>query len=200
MIEWLLDIDRTVFSYINGTLANPVTDFIMPVVTSDNLLRALFALVVIAIIVIGRRRYFWLALMAIAVVAVTDQASSALLKPLFARPRPCHSMTVHLLVDCGSGYSFPSSHAANLFGQALFFGLLYKKYLPYALACAFLVGISRIWVGVHYPLDMIGGMILGSLTGTIAAWVCIKWKLVPNLSPKPNPEVFSRNEGQNLSG
>ena len=200
MIDRILEIDRAAFTLINGTLANPVTDFFMPVITGDNLLRAMFAIVVLAILIVGRRRYLWLALLAIAVVTVTDQASSALIKPLLARPRPCHSMTVHLLVDCGSGYSFPSSHAANLFGQALFFGLLFRKYLPYALAFASLVGISRIWVGVHYPLDMVGGMILGSLAGTIAAWVCIRWKLVSNLSPKPISEVYSRNEGQNLSG
>lgn len=200
MLDRLLDIDRALFAFINGTLANSVTDFIMPIITSDNLLRVLFALGVIALLVFGRKRFIWVAVIAIAVLAITDQAASALLKPLFARPRPCHVMAVHLLVNCGKGYSFPSSHAANLFGQALFFGILYKKYLPYTLAFAFLVGVSRIWVGVHYPLDMVGGMILGSLTGALAAWVYIKWNLGKNLKSKPFSEVCSRNEGQNLSG
>jgi len=200
MLDRLLEIDRALFAFINGTLANPVTDFIMPIVTSDDLLRVLFALGIIALLVFGRKRFIWVAVIAIAVLTITDQAASALLKPLFGRPRPCHVMAVHLLVNCGKGYSFPSSHAANLFGQALFFGLLYKKWLPYALAFAFLVGVSRIWVGVHYPLDMIGGMILGSLTGAIVAGVYIKWNLGTNLKSKPFSEVCSRNEGQNLSG
>jgi undecaprenyl-diphosphatase len=101
------------------------------------------------------------------VVVLTDQGSSALLKPLFSRPRPCHLGEVHLLVRCGAGLSFPSSHAANLFGQALFFGLWRKKYLPYFLSFAFLVGISRIFVGVHYPLDVLGGMFLGAIVGAV---------------------------------
>ena len=65
------------------------------------------------------------------IYCIVVSSSDAFLKPLFERLRPCKVMDVHLLVGCGAGYSFPSSHAANIFGQALFFGLLYRPIFKY---------------------------------------------------------------------
>jgi len=171
MLEWLLQVDRAAFLFINGSLANPVTDWIMPVITNDNFLRGIYVLGLLAILAVGRKRAIWVVLFSAVTVALTDQSSSALLKPLFGRLRPCQVMSVHLLVRCGAGFSFPSSHAVNLFGQALFVGLLYKKYLPYLIAFAFLVGASRAFVGVHYPLDVLGGMALGTAEGAAMVWL-----------------------------
>jgi undecaprenyl-diphosphatase len=171
MLEWLINIDQTAFLFINQTLANSVTDLIMPLVTNDMFLRVIYGLALICLLYFGRKRLLWVVFFSMLVVAVTDQSSSAFLKPLLARPRPCQVMNVHLLVGCGAGFSFPSSHAANLFGQALFFGILYRKYLPYLISFAFLIGISRIFVGVHYPMDVIGGVLLGSLEGLLLAWI-----------------------------
>jgi undecaprenyl-diphosphatase len=176
MLEWLLTLDRSVFLFINRGLANPVTDLIMPVITNDNFLRLLYGLLVLALVIFGRRRFLWAILFSIVVVTLTDQSSASLLKPLIGRLRPCKIMEVHLLVGCGSGYSFPSSHAANLFGQALFWGLLCRKYLWPEVAFALLVGLSRIFVGVHYPLDVVGGMILGALQGAALAWLYLSLK------------------------
>lgn len=168
MLEWIKNFDHAIFLFINTQLANPVTDAVMPIITHDDLLRLLYGAALIAMLIFGRQRFIWVVIFSALVVALTDQSSSAWLKPAFERLRPCKVMEVHLLVGCGAGYSFPSSHATNLFGQAVFFGLLYKKYLPYLLGFAFLVSVSRIFVGVHYPLDMIGGMILGTMIGWVA--------------------------------
>jgi undecaprenyl-diphosphatase len=202
MLDWIQNADRAVFLFINGALANPITDAMMPVVTNDNLLRLAYGLVVIAILTFGRKRFFWVAVFSAIVVVLTDQSASALLKPAIGRLRPCKVMDVHLLVGCGSGFSFPSSHAANLFGQAVFFGLLFKKYLPYTLGFAFLIGVSRIFVGVHYPVDVLGGLILGSLEGWLAAWIL--WRLNDCNLLKPSPvltvSLFSRkNTGRGNS-
>ncbi len=176
MLEWLLTLDRSVFLFINRGLANPVTDLIMPVITNDNFLRVLFVLLILAAATFGRKRFVWIILFSIVVVTLTDQSSASLFKPLIGRLRPCKLMEVHLLVSCGSGFSFPSSHAANLFGQALFWGLLFRKYLWPGIIFAFLVGLSRIFVGVHYPLDVIGGMILGAIQGALLAWLYLYLK------------------------
>lgn len=167
MFDALISADSTLFGFVNGTLANPVTDFIMPIITNDNLLRVLYAMLIIGLLIFGRKKVLVVVGLSILVVILTDQGSSAFLKPLISRPRPCHAGDVHLLVRCGAGFSFPSSHAANLFGQAIFFGLWRKKYLPYSIGFAFLVGVSRIFVGVHYPLDVLCGMILGAVIGAV---------------------------------
>jgi undecaprenyl-diphosphatase len=185
MLEWLLAIDRTVFLFINLTLANPATDFFMPLITNDYFLRIIYGLALVCLLLFGRKRFIWVVVFSVVVVALTDQSSSAWLKPFFERLRPCKVMQVHLLVGCGSGYAFPSSHAANLFGQAFFFGLLYRKYMIYLFGFGFVVGISRIFVGVHFPLDVLSGAVLGTVEGTIAAWLMIKLCRMGKLKPEP---------------
>jgi undecaprenyl-diphosphatase len=185
MLEWLLKIDHTVFGFVNQSLANPVTDFIMPVITNDWFLRILFGLILVALLVFGGRRFIWVIAFSLVAVVLTDQSCNAWLKPLFGRIRPCRLMNVHLLVSCGPAFSFPSSHAANLFGQAVFFGLLFKKYLPYSLGFAFLIGASRVFVGVHYPLDVAGGMLLGGIIGTAVAGIMWHLEKMGKLKPAP---------------
>jgi len=174
MIESLWSADRTLFTFINQTLANGFFDAVMPVLTNDWFLRLAYAAIIIALLVRKKGQVAWVVLFSMAVLAVTDAGSSAVLKPWFARPRPCHILDVHLLVRCGAGFSFPSSHAANLFGQALFFGLLYPRGRWYYIAIASLVGLSRISVGVHYPADILGGAALGGLIGAVAAAIILR--------------------------
>ncbi|MFW9770134.1 MAG: phosphatase PAP2 family protein [Candidatus Thorarchaeota archaeon] len=188
MLDQLLHVDRAVFLFINGSLANPVTDWFMPIVTNDNLLRVTYGVILLLLFGFGRQRLVWPVVFSLVVVALADQTASALLKPWIERLRPCRVMEVRLLVGCGAGYSFPSSHATNLFGQALFFGLLFKKYLPYAFGFAFLVGVSRIFVGVHYPLDVAAGMVIGGGEGAVAAYVL--WKLDRWEKLKPRPLLY----------
>jgi undecaprenyl-diphosphatase len=198
MLEWLLNIDQAVFSFINGSLANPVTDLLIPIITNDNVLRVIYALALVILLVVGRKRFIWVVVFSALAVALTDQSSSAWLKPAFERLRPCQVMDVNLLVGCGAGFSFPSSHAANLFGQAIFFGLLYKKYLPHLLVFAFLVGVSRIFVGVHYPLDIIGGAILGASWGFLAAGILRELYRRNKLRPEPVIHTASDNRHRDI--
>lgn len=170
MLEYLTGIDRTLFLFINVYLANPVTDFIMPVVTSDTLLRVIYGAGIAILLWRGDRRLRWLSLFSAVVLLLTDQVSSNLLKDLIARPRPCLELSqIHLLVDCGVGFSMPSSHAANLFGQAVLFSYHVRAARWYLVLFASLVGLSRIFVGVHYPFDVLAGVMLGFLVGGSAA-------------------------------
>jgi undecaprenyl-diphosphatase len=94
------------------------------------------------------------------------------LKPLFARPRPCHVLEhVRLLVGCGGAYGFPSNHACNFFGTATFFFYFYRKTGWVMFAPAILIGWSRVYVGVHYPSDAVGGALWGILLALFIIFV-----------------------------
>ncbi|MEM6725329.1 MAG: phosphatase PAP2 family protein [Bacteroidota bacterium] len=106
---------------------------------------------------------------------LTDQISSQLIKPMVGRDRPCKEITlndrVEPLVRCGSGKSFPSSHAANHFGIALIIGLGLRRMIPWLIwglgAWAALISICQVFVGVHYPSDVFIGALLGIIIGAI---------------------------------
>ncbi len=170
MLETLIQLDRVVFFFINTTLANPVTDFIMPIITNDWGLRILYALAMFTILVTGNARLRWMVLFSVITLLLTDQIAASYLKPLIGRIRPCHTlMDINLLIGCGGGYSMPSAHAANAFGQALLFCFHYRKAGWYLYTYAALIALSRVFVGVHYPGDILTGAILGSVIGVVAA-------------------------------
>ena len=122
----------------------------------------------------GRRGWFW-CLGFLLTFALADFISASIIKPYFLRIRPCNDPrfadVVQLLVPCGGGNSFPSTHATNHFALAVFaavtLGKKYRAVWPLALSWAALVAYAQIYVGVHYPLDIIFGAILGSLIGFV---------------------------------
>jgi undecaprenyl-diphosphatase len=170
MLEFLINLDTSLFMFFNVTLANPVTDLIMPIITNDWFLRVLYAVAVAALLIFGNARLRWVVLVSVIVIALTDQLSAGLLKPMIGRLRPCHVLDgIHLLVDCGGGKSMPSSHAANSFGQAVLFAMLFPRLRWSLLIFAALVAMSRVMVGVHYPFDILVGAVIGTVIGYIAA-------------------------------
>ncbi|MEW5796015.1 MAG: phosphatase PAP2 family protein [Candidatus Zixiibacteriota bacterium] len=170
MLETLAQLDTRLFLFFNITLANPVTDFVMPIITSDWLLRILYAVAVVLLLIFGNTRMRWLVLFSIVAVALTDQLSAGLLKPAIGRLRPCQVLdNINLLVACGGGKSMPSSHAANSFGQAALFGLVYPRLKWALLMFAALIALSRVFVGVHYPFDILVGAVLGLGVGFVVA-------------------------------
>jgi undecaprenyl-diphosphatase len=172
MISFLIELDKVLFFLFNVYLANPVTNLVMPIITNDNLLRLAFAAMVIVLLLFGNKRTRWLALFSIATLVITDQLSAGLLKGLIARPRPCHVFTdINLLVTCGGGYSMPSSHAANVFGQAFLLSRNIKHIGWPLFIFAILVASSRVFVGVHYPGDVLGGFVIGAVAGLFVSWL-----------------------------
>jgi len=185
MLETLAHLDQTAFLFINVKLANPVTDILMPEITSDWNLRILYTAAIMVLLWKGNRELRWLVLFSILTLALTDQVSSLYLKDWIGRLRPCATLSgVHLLVECGAGKSMPSSHAANCFGQAALFGLLYARARWPLVAFATVVALSRVFVGVHYPGDVLVGTVIGSSIGLIVAAV---FRFLPVSKPKNTP-------------
>lgn len=170
MPAWLDKIDVAFFFIINKTLANPVFDVVMPFLTDKHNFYIPILLTWLALIVIGGKKGRVSAVLIIFVILLSDQASSSWVKPMVGRIRPCNTLdAVRLLVNCTNAFSFTSSHAANMFASAFLFSRFYPRARVYLFSFAAAVAYSRVYVGVHYPLDAIGGALLGMLS----AWLVI---------------------------
>ena len=110
-------------------------------------------------------------------LALVDPATAYLLKPWFARLRPCHALDDVFLPGggCGGLFSFPSNHAVNagaVVGVLLLSPVSWRRQiLPVAVTLAVAVCFSRVWVGVHYPADVVAGLLIGIFSGGSASVV-----------------------------
>jgi len=170
--EW----DQWLFIKINSVLINPVFDVLMPFLRNGTHWAPLYLFLGILAIVNFRSKGGWWILFFIATVALTDMTGTYLFKHNIERLRPCRDpdfyFRVRLLVDaCSGGNSFTSNHAANHFGMATFFFVTFypviKKWAWLAFLWAGLIAYAQIYVGVHYPSDILAGTLIGLLIGTL---------------------------------
>lgn len=170
MLEFLYNIDLSIFHFINSTMANPVFDLIMPIITSVKFWMPIYIVSLALLIWKGGTKGRILALVLIIGIVLSDQTNSNLLKNLFDRVRPCHTVeTARLLIGCPGGLSFPSSHAFNNFCAALIISMFYSDKKWIFLSIAGLIAFTRPYCGVHYPSDILAGAMLGSIMGYILA-------------------------------
>ncbi len=179
MIDFLYSIDVTVFFFINHTIANPVFDWLLPFITDFNKNKLILSIILVFTLYIlwkgGRTGRITIAILVLTII-VSDQLNSSILKNIFGRIRPCRALDgVRMLVDCGGGLSFPSSHAVNNFAGAAVISHFYKSQKWYWFSFASLVAFSRPYVGVHYPSDIIVGGVLGFCIGIIFVKI---WQLI----------------------
>jgi len=184
IFQQIKDIDQALFYQINGVWHHPILDTVLPWTRhSNNWIPLYIGLLGWLIYQVGWKTLKWL-LFALINVGLTDQISSSFFKPFFHRLRPCNDPVLFgktrlLLEQCAGGFSFTSSHAANHFGIAMFifmtWGVTQKKYTRFFFVWAGVIAFAQIYVGVHYPLDIVGGTIIGLISGFTMAKAYIKW-------------------------
>jgi undecaprenyl-diphosphatase len=171
--------DTWLFLKINNTWTNSFLDNVFPWWRDAVTWVPLYLFLLVFILLNFRWKAWPWIVTVILTVVITDQGSN-IIKDLVARPRPCSDDVlapyVHLLLNrCPGSYSFTSNHAANHFGAAF---LLYFTLKPYIKKWAYLffvwaatIAYGQVYVGVHYPLDIIGGTAFGALAGMFTGFI-----------------------------
>jgi membrane-associated phospholipid phosphatase len=180
--QWLGRLDHELFKVVAGAHASWL-DGPLTLARNQYTWIPLYAFV-LYYVVRYQRRYAWqFVLCSLVCFAITDYISASVFKPLFGRLRPCHTPELQMymrdLVGCGGKYSMPSSHASNHFGLASFwyFSIAWmskRKWLwlwPWAL----LVCYAQVYVGKHYPGDILVGAVFGSCVGVLVYVAMKKW-------------------------
>jgi undecaprenyl-diphosphatase len=195
MMEYLLELDKEIFLALNG-FHTPWLDPVMLLITETLVWLPLYLFLIYLIFKIYKQDG-WMVLMGIVItIVLADQITSSFMKPYFARLRPSREPSLESFIHLVNGYKggkfgFASSHAANTFGAATFFFLLFGKrfrWIWILFVWASVVTYSRIYLGVHYPGDIMVGAIVGALAG-LTGFKFFQW--IKKMSDKRK---------QNLSG
>lgn len=196
-MEYLLSLDHVIFLKINAEWTHSLLDRIFPFITDLHKIGWVKIVALAAILVWLFRGRLHAALIILGLgfsLAIADATSYRIIKPMFERPRPPVELAGQAIVrtERWSGYSFPSNHAANMFAAALFLTFIYPSYRFLFFFIAVVIAYSRVYVGVHFPLDVTVGAIVGLISGKIALEIykiMLKTvrKLWPSTSFLPDP-------------
>lgn len=179
MIDQIVHIDQEIFLAINQGLSNPVFDWLLPILRNPYTWAPLYLFLVIFFIKTYGKTGILIVVMTLATFGASDAISSHVIKKTVKRVRPCNDIEfkedVNIRVRCGSGFSFTSSHATNHFALAFFWIVLFRRKWKHAMwlciTWATLISLSQIYVGVHYPFDILCGAILGILIGLTTGYI-----------------------------
>jgi undecaprenyl-diphosphatase len=181
-----------IFRWINEGWSCHAFDRFFSYITDYHHFEILILFLLLVLLLRGGKKGRWVVLALVLTVILTDQISAHVFKGIFDRVRPCNALSGVLTPDDKPGsFSFPSSHATNMGGSMTLLALAYPPWAWLCAVIAFLVGLSRVYLGVHYPSDVLGGWLLGAAIG----WFV--WKIVGKVKvyfqpPQPVPEMVSK--------
>jgi undecaprenyl-diphosphatase len=175
MLDSLINKDIELLLYLNNLGTTQWDGFWLFISNKYSAIPLYFLLLYVTYKHFGLKKTLVAVLFVLVLITLSDQTSN-LFKYGFKRLRPCHNENISHLIRlvgnrCGGLYGYFSAHAANSMAIAVFFGLLLKnklKYLfPVLILWAFVVSCSRIYLGVHYPLDVFTGILIGLIYGSL---------------------------------
>ena len=178
MIEAIKNWDEAAFLWLNSFHSSALDPIVLQLTQTISWI-PLYVLLLYQIYRIDPKNTAWILGGVMLTILLSDQVTSGLMKPYFERLRPCHDPRwegmLHLYGRCGGLYGFVSSHAANTFGLATFLTLKLgkkQKAIAWLFLYALLVSYTRIYLGVHYPLDVFFGAVVGVLAA-VFSWLCV---------------------------
>lgn len=195
LLQQIIHADFFLFKQINGRWTNDFFDHVFLFARQAEIWAPLYLFFLLFVVLNFKSKGWWWACFFIFCVTLTDTISSHILKDAVGRLRPCMDPIlagqVRFLANyCPQSGSFTSSHAANHFGMATFVACTLgreHRYWRWAYAWASLVAYAQVYVGVHFPLDILGGALLGFGAGTLLAGIFNR-KIGPLLFTNPSPE------------
>ena len=174
MQDFFYSLDLAVFYLFNHSLSTPFLDKLFSTITNVNNWYIAYVILLGIVFTKGGVRGKIAVVLVILLIVATDQLGHKVIKEIFQRIRPCNALTdVITPLGCNGTYSFPSNHALNNFAAAMFFTRLFPKFKWILFITASLVALSRVYLGLHYPSDIIGGAILGAAFGYLFAVAAI---------------------------
>lgn len=173
MPEQLLQLDRHLFYFINHDLSNPFFDWLMPLLRNARFWIPLYIFIIGFCIYKYRKVGVIIVLMLAASAGVADFVSASIIKPAIQRVRPCRDpITANAdipRVPCGTGYSFPSTHASDHFAMAAFMSMVFNRRWRWiwwvSMLWAASICFAQVYVSVHFPIDVMGGALFGLIVG-----------------------------------
>jgi undecaprenyl-diphosphatase len=175
MTNFLYSIDLLIFYFFNHTLSCAPLDKFFSIITNVNNWYIAYILLLGISFFKGGRRGKIAVLGILLLILLTDRLNATLVKDIFHRIRPCNALKDAITpLGCNGTFSFPSNHAVNNFAAAVFFYKLFPKLKWILFITASLIAISRVYLGLHYPSDILGGAIIGSAFGYLFAFGALR--------------------------